>query len=261
MKRSLLYITSIIVAILIIGSCSSEGDSFFSDSGSDTGQGGSMARFTISGDYLYTVDQSTLKTFGLSTPDKPQYLDGKDQLLSFNIETIFAMGDTLLFIGSQDGMYIYSIKNAGFPQYISTTSHIRSCDPVIASGNYAYITLNSEGAWCGRGSNVLQIYDISDPYKPEQVLEMGGFTGPRGLGIDGKKLFICDNGLKVYDLTNPERPQYMDDLTEIQEVDNIDAYDVIPNNGVLLLVGKDGFFQFDYTGEKLRYLSEIPVIR
>jgi uncharacterized membrane protein len=52
--------------------------------------------------------------------------------------------------------------------------------------------------------------------------------------------------------------QYMEDLQ---------AYDVIPMGTVsgaktLLLIGKDGFYQFDYSNPRsLRLLSKIPVSR
>lgn len=261
MKRNLIYsgLLAIAAIALTVSACSE--DSFSGvESGSDSGKGGSMARFTIAGDYLYTVDHSTLKMFSVSDPAHPQYLREKEQNLDVGIETIFVM-DTLLFIGSQDGMYIYNIKRPAFPQFTSMTSHIRSCDPVVASGNYAYVTLNSDNRWCGRASNVLQIYNISDPYRPVLVEPEMRLNSPRGLGIDGNKLFVCDRGLKVYDVSNPERPLWIDDPSEIPEAGGVDAYDVIPYNGILLLTGKDGLYQFDYTGERLAFVSKIPVNR
>lgn len=232
----------------------------YAPGGGSEGQGGSMARFTISGDYMYTVDSEKLKTFDLSTPEHPAYLSGKDQKLGFDIETIFTV-DTLLFIGSQNGMYIFDITNPGFPQELSRTQHITSCDPVVASGDYAYVTLNSESVWCGRTSNLLLVYNISDPYHPTMVYEMSTLVAPRGLGVDGQKLFICDKGIKVFDLANPERPRWYDDLSHIPEASGIDSYDVIPVNGLLLVTGADGLYQFDYTGEKLAYVSKIEVKR
>lgn len=236
------------------------GESSSSGSDSNGGVGGSMARFTIRDNYLYTVDNQTLKTIDISNPGQPLYLKGRDQKLGFDIETIFAM-DTLLFIGSQSGMYIYDVTHPDLPQILSQVSHIRSCDPVVAFGNYAYVTLNSENTWCGRVSNVLQVYDISNTHNPVLKQTVTGFVSPRGLGVDGKKLFICDNGLKVYDITDPVYPRWMDDLTYISEASGIDTYDVIPLNGLLLVVGADGLYQFDYRGDKLKFVSKIEIVR
>lgn len=253
-------LTSTILCITLMVACSDSDSGTYDGGGSESGTGGSMARFTLNGDYLYTVDSRTLKTFDLSAPGQPKYLDKKDQQMNFGIETIFSM-DTLLFIGSQDGMYIYNITRNEFPQQMSVTRHIRSCDPVVARGDYAYVTLNSENRWCGNTSNLLEIYNISDPYKPKLVRTETGFTAPRGLGIDKNMLFICDDGIKLYDVSDPEKPKWIDDFTHIPEAKNIDAYDVIPLNGLLLVTGADGLYQFNYSDNKLVFLSKTEINR
>jgi hypothetical protein len=232
--------------------------SSFDSADAGIGQGGSMARFTVNGNYLYTVDDFQLHAFDISVPDRPRHLPQKVQYMADGVETIFSM-DTLLFIGSQTGMYIYNVARDGFPQQIAYASHITSCDPVVASGNYAYVTLNSENVWCGRAANELRIYDISDPYDPKLVHTETGFKHPRGLGVDGSKLFVCDDGLRVFDISNPLRPLWTDDLTHLPDAAGIDACDVIPLDGTLLLTGADGLFQFDYSGDRLAFLSKITV--
>lgn len=246
--------------IALFVACTELRDSGFSSSApADSGRGGSMARFAVNGNYLYTVSDFKLQTFDITRPDKPVSLPQKDQFMNFGVETIFTM-DTLLFIGSQTGMYIYNVARDGFPQQIAYASHITSCDPVVAAGNYAYVTLNSEHVWCGRTSNELHVYDISDPYNPALVHTERGFIHPRGLGVDGHKLFVCDEGLRIFDISDPTKPLWTDDLTHIPEAARIDAYDVIPLDGLLLLIGADGFYQFDYTGEKLAFVSKIEVL-
>jgi hypothetical protein len=227
--------------------------------GDGVGQGGSMARFAVRGDFLYAVDHSTLKTFDISSTDKPAYLAGKDQYLDFGVETIFPL-DTLLFLGSQTGLYVYDITRPGFPQQRAHVSHVTSCDPVVAAGQYAYVTLNSASVFCGRAGNELQVYDLSNIDRPTLVHTISGLRGPRGLGVYGRRLFVCDNGLKVYDISQPDKPVWVDDLTHLPEISGIDTYDVIPlEGGILLLIGADGFYQFDVAGEKLSLKSKIPV--
>ncbi|MDR2384104.1 MAG: hypothetical protein LBD80_00380 [Tannerella sp.] len=249
-------------AILLTTGCSSE---YSSNSSSDSaapsaGQGGSMARFTIAGDYMYTVDNSTLKMFDLSDPAQPLFLEGKTQELGQNIETIFNM-DTLLFIGSQDGMYIYNIVRPQFPEYLANVSHIRSCDPVVASGHYAYVTLNSAGTWCGNTVNGLFIYDISNIKYPMEIYSSTQFNSPKGLGIDGDKLFVCEaiKGVQVFDVSNPAQPVWIDDLSYIPQAKNINTYDVIPLNGLLITSTDQGLLQFDYSGDKIRFVSKITI--
>jgi hypothetical protein len=251
--------------VLLMAGCgtdsgSGSGESAIGNSGASSGQGGSMARFTIAGDYMYTVDNSTLKMFDLSDAAQPLFLERKTQNLGQNIETIFNM-DTLLFIGSQDGMYIYNIKRPQFPEYLSNVSHIRSCDPVVASGHYAYVTLNTDGVWCGNTMNGLFIYDISNVRNPMEIYSSADFDSPKGLGVDGDRLFVCEavKGVQVFDISNPARPVWIDDLSYIEQARGLRTYDVIPLNGLLLTSTDRGLFQFDYSGEKIQFVSKITI--
>ncbi len=243
--------------IFLLSACSKDGGG---EGGGDffNGQGGSMARFSIRENILYVVDNRTLKLFDVENAAKPFYLTSRDQYLDEGVETIFTM-DSLLFIGSESGMYIYNIKSPALPQRLSFTSHIRSCDPVVAFGNYAYVTLSTNATRCNRGVNELHVYDISNPAHPV-LKKTEGMYSPQGLGVDGKRnrLFICDRGVKIFDISNSVSPKWIGDLF-YTEANGIDAYDVIPRDGLLLLIGKDGFYQFDYSGEDIQFLSKITV--
>ncbi|GAP71361.1 hypothetical protein SAMD00024442_11_20 [Candidatus Symbiothrix dinenymphae] len=259
-KMNKLVFASLLTVLAMACSEAGGGGGTSDGSGASSGQGGSMARFTINGDYMYTVDSNTLKMFDLSQPDQPAYLGRKDQNLGFGIETIFCK-DTLLFIGSQDGMYIYNVARPEFPSQLSSVSHIRSCDPVVASGKYAYVTLNSQNTWCGNTSNVLNIYDISNPRNPVWE-KTEALNYPKGLGIDGNKLFVCDDilGIKVFDVSNPLNPIWRDDLSHLPEANGMTPYDVIPVGGLLLTSTDMGLYQFDYTGERLQFVSKLLTV-
>lgn len=215
--------------------------------GGTAGKGGSMARFTISGNYLYTVDHAGLNLFDIHQPAAPE--KKKAIPLAFGVETIFPYQDKL-FIGTQNGMQIFSIQNPQEPRLLSQYEHVVSCDPVVTDGRYAYITL-STGTACARAINQLQIVDLQDISKPT-LLTQYPMQNPKGLGIDGKNLFVCDKGLKLYDAT---------DVTNLQLLQHfpIEAYDVIPDNGRLLVVGSGGFYQYQYQADSLELLSKIEV--
>ena len=252
-------INYLIISSILLFSCSSEK----SDSGGgESGLGGSMARFAISGNALFTVSTDTMKIFNIEDAANPKHYPDRDIYLGFDIETVFPM-DTLLFIGSRSGMLMYDIRDPRFPTKLSSVSHIRSCDPVVAYENYAYVTLNTNFSSCGASpNNILEIYNVSNPFQPvrERTIQL---TGPTGLGIDGqsKRLFVCDRGLKVFDITDPVMIRQIDDLAEIDEVNVREAYDVIPVKelSLLILVAKEGLFQFDYSGERLKFLSKIEI--
>ena len=246
------------IVCLFVTSCTADFNMGKADSNPAGGKGGSMARFAISGDVLYTVSTDSLKVFDIENAAKPRHSDLRDLRVGFEIETVFPM-DTLLFIGSRRGMYVYDISEPKFPVQLAEVFHIRSCDPVVAQGNYAYVTLNTNASNCGASiNNVLDIYDISNPLKPalKRTLQM---NGPTGLGIDGTKLFVCDRGLKVFDVSEPLNIKQIDDLVDIDEVNIREGYDVIPVDGLLIMVAKEGLFQFDYTGAKLKFVSKLEI--
>lgn len=229
---------------------------------SDNGKGSSIARFTIistdKGDFMYTVDNRDLSIVSLEDPANPKFLRKTPINFSGDIETIFPYEGYLL-IGSQSAMYIYNLENPGFPSMESSVSHLKSCDPVVASHGYAYVTLNTQRSWCGNWqNNELQVYNIADPANPIPLMTTSDYLNyPGSLGIDWEaaRLFVCDgaSGLKIFKINTDNGS------VEIIADTNIHAYDVIPLGGTLVLTGDDGFYQYDYTGESLQLLSAIPV--
>jgi hypothetical protein len=226
--------------------------------GGSTGTGGSMARFTISGNYLYAINTNAMRVFDISQPASPQA--GNLVQVGNGIETVFPYQDKL-FIGSMSGMLIYDIRNGATPAYLGGYSHITRCDPVVVSGNYAYVTLRSNpNGMCGRGnSNQLDVVDISNPRAP-QLKKVFPMQNPYGLGIDQNTLFVCegDYGLKVFDAQEPLAVGNK----QIAHFQNINMFDVIPLGNTLLAVGTDGLYQYDYSDPKnIRFLSKIPVAK
>ncbi len=218
-----------------------------------TGIAGSMARFCIYQNYLYTLDQWNMKLFDITNGSNP--IAGNTINMSWNIETIFPYQDKL-FIGSTNGVFIFDNSNPASPTQISQFVHATSCDPVIVSGNYAYSTLRS-GTSCNGFTNQLDVIDISNISSP--VLKVSyQMTNPHGLGIDGTTLFICDNtaGLKVYDASNPLS------IVLKQTVTGMIPYDVIPLNNDLITVAEDGLYQYDYTDpNNLQLLSKVTIVK
>lgn len=224
-------------------------------SGSGVGIGGSMARFGIKGNILYIVDQNTLKVLDITNKTAPIKID--DFYPGWNVETMFLRGDEM-FLGTTTGMAIYDISNPTSPVSKTFFTHARSCDPVIVDDTLAYITLRT-GNSCGGNQNLLDIVNIKDITKPKTVVSYF-MTNPHGLGKDGDLLFICDGtaGLKVYNAANPQL--LLSNLVFTYPA--IVAFDVIPIGKVLVLIGDNGLFQYDYSNVKnMTLLSTIPVVK
>lgn len=202
------------------------------------GIGGSTARFTVWDNHLYTLEPWELGVFSLS--GEPVHL--RDIRLNRFSETLFPT-DGRLFIGTTTGMLIYDLGNPGDPAFISDYDHWNSCDPVVVQGDKAFVTL-STGRTCGGNQNVLQIVDLSNINNPTQIHSFD-MTNPKGLGVDGETLFLCDgpDGLKVFDKTD------LSDIpaNQISHFPGITSADVIPLNGTLLMTSQEGIFQYDYT--------------
>ncbi len=199
---------------------------------------GSMARFALVNDYLYTVNSSKLSSFNISNPLSP--LQTASQQVAWNIETIYPFRNKL-FIGSMTGMFIYDLANPAVPKSEGQFTHMRSCDPVIADGNYAYVTLRG-GNFCGDINNQMDIVNVSSMSSPWLVKSVM-LKNPYGLSKDGNSLFVCDgtSGLKMFDATDPANPILK------KEIGGIETYDAIAYNGRLLLVAKDGLYQYTYS--------------
>jgi hypothetical protein len=222
-------------------------------SGSGVGVGGSMARFGIKGNVLYVLDQNTLKIFDITRKQSPVKVN--EIYPGWSVETMFLTENTM-FLGTTTGMVIYDITIPLSPQSRTFFTHARSCDPVIVDDTLAYITLRT-GTNCGGTQNTLSVVNIKKLNTPSLVMTYS-MANPHGLGKDGDLLFICDGtaGLKIYDASNPRT------ITShlIYTYSSINAYDVIPIGDVLVLIGDDGLFQYDYSNiQNISLLSSILV--
>lgn len=226
-----------------------------SGSTTSTGVSGSTTRFAIVNNRLYAVTQSEMKLFDLKIPSKPTKEGSLN--LGFGIETIFPYKDKL-FLGTTSGIQIWDNKNPQQPTYLSRLDHARACDPVVVENDIAYVTLRSVNNFsrCGGAiANQLDVIDVSNLASPT-LLKSYPMESPYGLGIDNKKLFICEgaNGFKTFDATKPM------DIKQLQHFKDINAYDIIPLNNTLMMIGKDGLYQYDYSNpNSLKLLSKISV--
>jgi hypothetical protein len=233
---------------LIIGFCAAiffftacNKDNASTADASSTGTGGSLARFTISGDYLYLADYSTLKVFDISNPDAP--VTKPEVPVGMGVETIFPYKDKL-FIGSTQGMYIYSLANPAAPVKLGSVLHIRSCDPVVANDSVSYTTLRG-GTACGPAESGLYIYDIKNITAPV-LTKMFPLTTPYGLGLADSVVFVCRGsvGLSAINVKNPANPVVM------YTKNDGNYMDVIYYDNMLICYVQTGIIIYDATDLK-----------
>ncbi len=191
------------------------------------GKGGSFAIFALKGNYLYGVDNAKLNVFSLINQNQPSKVNQVD--VGFNIETLFS-NDEYLFIGSQNGMFIYSIQDPENPVKLSSVQHFTACDPVVANATHSFVTLRSIANRCGNNTNVLEIYNTTNPTNPVLV-HRRNLTGPKGLVLYYNYLIVCDDDVKIFDIQNPEQPVLVKSV-------NKNCFDVIINGNDLFMIGE-----------------------
>ena len=217
-----------------------------------TSTAGSMTRFLPINGYLYTINFNELVLFQIETDYRPSPWIKKNT--ETQAETLFQLND-LLFVGSVNGMLVYDVSNAADPNYINRIEHMRSCDPVVADSDYAYVTLRG-GTNCFTDVNELQIIDIQDPQNLS-VVSRKDMYNPHGLGIYNDHLIICDGtaGIKIVDVSTATEPSIVNSAP-IQF-----AYDVIIDYPNALIVGDKDLYQYDISNlPEIQLISQTPIL-
>ena len=229
-----------LISLCLFSQCTKDA-SFAPAYNNPVGQGGSLARFAIVGNYLYSVDEKKLKVFDISQPSSPVLKN--NVFVGFEIETIFPFKDKL-FIGSTSVVHIFSITDPVNPQKLSqaiSPQVLRRCDPVVAKDTVAFATLRTNGP-CGGIQSILAVFDIKDVENPIQKSSVP-VSEPYGLGYMSKTLYVCDRilGLQVFDISRPYSPLLIQSLKDGSYID------VIPYNQTLICWVEDGVIIYDIT--------------
>jgi hypothetical protein len=214
---------------------------FNSTAAGSVGIGGSYAKFQLNDNALYTTDSSQLNVFNISEPAET-FFDKSVGMYFWlgggQFETLFKQKD-FLFVGATNGMYVVDATDEFNPVFVSGFSHATACDPVVVSGNTAYITVRG-GNTCGAIEDQVNVIDITDMANPT-LTSTFLLDGPYGLGHRNNVLYVgCGaNGLKVFDATNPA-------ALELENTYADNVTDVIPLSTHLIAVGDNKIIQYSY---------------
>lgn len=247
MKKTIISILATLI-FSILSACSAKTESV---SPSPTGKGGSLARFSIVDDVMYFVDNSQMQVFDVTNAEKPALIRTVS-IQSNTIETIYHHG-SYLYLGSSNGMYIYNITDPKLPTYVSMATHVMGCDPVVSDGKYAYVTVrNTTSCNRTRSVNILEIFDVSNPQYPQSI-STTNLVAPIGLAIDGDILFVCDDSLKIFDVSDRTNPKKIKSIPS-------NAVDIIINGDNILTVDPDGINQYSYDRSTLEIKHRSKII-
>jgi hypothetical protein len=249
MDSKMKKLISLFLSLLFLSACESS-DSSIVSAQLGTGQGGSLARFAVANGHLFAVNGNQMQVFSLSNPENPVLIS--QFTVNAIAETLFARDSSTLFMGTTSGMFIYDISAAPTTKLLSSYSHVVACDPVVANSDYAYVTLRSDNTNfnCFRSVNQLDIINIQNLVNPS-IESSFPLVQPKGLGIYGDTLLVCDNGLKVFDVSNPQS------LLLLDADEDFDAVDIIPNGDLMITVSASGLKQYRFKNGKLNFLSAL----
>lgn len=235
------------IVISLLLSCEADGTfDTETNTSSDGTLSGSYANILKVDSYMYVISDSELVTYSLEDPDNPKEISRQD--LGFGVESLFHRNG-ILFIGSRSSLHIYEIGPEGIPTELSRTDYTEfgqfgPCDPVVANDTIAYVTLSARiASECDEiNINELRLYDIKDLSDP-LLINTYPMSEPKGLGLKEQFLFVCErfDGLKVLDVSDPNR------VEQIHHFEGFETLDVIPASELLMVVGPDRLYQFDYT--------------
>jgi hypothetical protein len=213
-----------------------------------SGVAGSLTRFNATGTYLYCVDNSNIHTFNIAQ-QKPTPVS--DIAVSWGVETIYSFNNNL-FLGTSSGVLIYSLSNPAIPAYINKMQHVRTCDPVITDGAYAFVTLRG-GSACGGFANQMDVLDVKN-IQNITLVKSYMLTNPYGLGMDNNYVFVCDEGYGIHIFDRLD-VNLMNDKYKI----NIDhPRDIIVLNNTLLVLTDTKMVQYNYSDlNNIKMISEI----
>ena len=247
-----LVLMSVLCASLLVVACddSSSSSSSSSDANGVTGTGGSTARMTIAGDYLYAISGANVQLLDITEPAVPA--PWTRVWIGWDIQTLFPYGDYLL-VGAADGMHIMDNTDPASPEYVGDFQHARAVDPVVAQDGVAYVTLKVDTSLPANGvQNQMNVIDITDVTRP-LLLDTISMQGPEGLSVSGDRLYVCDDiaGLKIFDVSTPTQPVVMDTLAIV------DCSDVIAAGNLLFVINDDGLAQYDVSSGTAVLLSTI----
>ena len=214
-----------------------------------SGTAGSMAGMVLMNDHLYAItEMHSLGIVDISNAAVPIF--DTSFFAGYDLQTVFPFNDKL-FLGSAVGMFMYDVSNPQQPVSLGEFTHGRACDPVIADGHYAYVTLHA-GDGCGGTANEMDVIDVSN-LQNSQLVKTYQLTKPTGLCKDGNLLFVCDDTeVKVYNAASPGNMQLL------KKIKGNQPYDIITGNHKAMVVCSNGLYQYDYTNiNNIRQLSFI----
>jgi hypothetical protein len=159
----------------------------------------------VQGRYAYVVDDSNnkLSVFDVGSPSKPSLVSSSSTGLSGPMDVYVQGRYAYIASSSNSSLVIYDISNpTSLTEVAATNSGLAGPQHIYVQGRYAYVDTLGQ---------TFNIFDISNPSAPVAVgsTSAGMSAVPSNIYVQGRYAYILEggnNGLKVYNISNPANP-------------------------------------------------------
>jgi len=73
------------------------------------------------------------------------------------------------------------------------------------------------------------------------------------LGLYNNYLFVCDDVVKIFDVSDPENSSLIHSISQ-------NAFDVIIHNNLLILIGENGLYQYSLDENNIENIEHLSTI-
>lgn len=214
---------------------------------------GSAIAVHLRGSTLYIAGgKAGLLVLDVADPAHPSLMaqvDSPSAALDVNV-----IGDCAWLACSRNGVARYDITDPRRPQPLAGLARPGVVRCLTVSGTLAFVgSFESKAV----SSALLSIYDCGDPARPRLLTEQVLAGDPLSMQIHQQRLVVAQgfNGVGIFDIANPERPQLLDSVGPIGSIRG-----ALAEGDWLLLVDGTGFLHTMRRSDRLHlpHLGSIP---
>jgi hypothetical protein len=146
---------------------------------------------------IYAAEANRFQIFNVARPRQPVLVGSC--VAGDLTRAGLVVGDTVAyFVGSFDGMQVFSVANPAAPRLLATVGDIRAmgCDVV---DTLLYV---------GDYDDSLHIWSVANPAQPRQVSSVYATRCGYGVAVIDRYAYVgCDARVRVFDVSNPMNPR------------------------------------------------------
>jgi len=211
----------------------------------------SLSRFSIVGNTLCCVSNSSIKTYNIQNPGSPVYLSSNN--MSNSILSLRPLRNNELISGDKNGLSINKITTSGIISQIGAISSSQYYDPYIFIGDSLFLVQTRTSYQANAYPDILFVYNAASLSVPK-IAYSNLLHYPKDISCDSSNhLFVCDSGLKVFDASIASKISLISHFKS-------DANRVLAYNDNLFIMGNTGLFQYRYTAGSLNLISKINIV-